>query len=853
MRYLCVLFFITHVLVLFGQPSKSQVNEAYQLFNNGDYAEAKELFEEIYEVYPRDAKYNFYYGACLVEVNENISLAAQCLKYASLKKVNKVVFYYLGRAYQLSYEFNIAIENFQMYLKHEGSSGVFKEEAARYIDQCEVGKRIASKIYKLAVIRKDSCLSNEVLNYYNPDSDIGKVMKNADFFEAGIDPEGIMFLTEREDKVFFSMKSQASADWDLYKMEHLIDGWSESALLGGEVNSSYNELYPMLHTDGVTLYFSSDRVGGLGGYDIYKATYDTQKKKFSNVINLGIPFNSPMDDYFFVCDDFSEHAWFVSNRETTGQNVKVYKIKWDNTVIKSFVEDNNELKKEAQLIAVKSSVSENGNTGSDRSNRSKVKSEKDNALFHFSVADTLEYTQFNHFKSEAALAEFRKGYDLVNKRDSLAQKMIEKRRLYSLIDESERRNTLVSEILLLEKKAYNIDGEIDDYYYQAQKLEQEKIKELVRSGNYKSSLEVRVTPKERVSISDINFPSNLVLYTNDDFGKRMHELHEMYTQLFNDDEVYKLTYSDSLFAWGNALNIESSRLLERATRSSTPTQVKIPIPFNRSKEEEVIEEKTSQSLVKQARRLRLDALRLYHQSLDDKFVIYRSKYRAFKDQLAGGEKYEQTMSYAGEALTYYKAGSEMINQSVVGIDLETFEKAGTYKRKAVQSQEKGLLYYIVEVKGGSTFADTPKKEEEGHSVPSYPEIHKKEEGVVGTPNKAPDDIVSKALSKPVVEERVDAISQNSIEEAALVYKIQIGVFRNKPDQLMLDKLSDVTNEIMEGSGLAKYYSGRYSTYKEAIENVKNVREVGFEGAFVVAFNKGEKILITKARDLEDID
>ncbi|MBN2165840.1 MAG: PD40 domain-containing protein [Marinilabiliaceae bacterium] len=842
-----------------GQTTKSMANEAYQLFKNGDYEEALVLYEKFYTEYPRDIKYNFYYGACLAETNTNLSLATQCLKYASLKKFNNDVYFFLARTYQLMYEFDIAIENFQKYIKITEESGSFNDLAKKYIAQCETGKTICSKIYHLKVLKADTCSPADILDYYSPANDIGKIMKNNDFFESGIDPEGIMFSTERGDMAFYSIKNQQTTNWDLYKIEKLIDGWSEGVSLGSDVNSIYNELYPMLHTDGVTLYFSSDRPGGLGGFDIYKATYNTQKKTFSNITNMGIPFNSPKDDYFFVCDDFSEKAWFVSNRNTSNNKVVIYQIIWNNSVIKSFTEDNNQLKKEAILgLDNKTLVTESINSNDKISKSSYNKN--NNALFHFQVADSLEYTQFEHFKSELALSQFKQGLQLVNQRDSLAKKMSEKRRLYAVTNDEAIRNQLVVDILALEKQTYNIDGSIDNYYYQSQKQEQTKINELVRLGQYQSNSEVRMITRDQFSIKDITFPKNLTLYTNDEFGRKLMELQEMYSTLFNKNEVYKLKYADSLYAWGNMLNIESSRLLEKATHTTPDIQVKMPIPFKSNTNTNTQNEEMPESLVKQARNLKLDALKLYHLSLDTKYSIYRAKYHDIRELLKAGDVFEQTMSFAGEAMTYYKAGNELINQNVIGVDLETFEKAGTFKRNAVSSQEKGLSYYNNNKTNNNSVLTKNQSDTKGTVQQSYSEIHKgKKTNQTATKSESKSageikNIVTQSLSKTEVttpEYTQKTESESLKSNPKLIYKIQIGVFRNQPDQTLLSKINDVSFVKLTESGLMKYYSGHFNTYNEAVTEIVNVRNAGFEGAFVTAFFEQNPITISKARELEN--
>jgi len=62
----------------------------------------------------------------------------------------------------------------------------------------------------------------------------------------------------------------ATGRFDLWMVERRGDGWGEPRWLGGEVNSAADELAPCLTADG-TLYFSSNRPGGAGGFDLYRA------------------------------------------------------------------------------------------------------------------------------------------------------------------------------------------------------------------------------------------------------------------------------------------------------------------------------------------------------------------------------------------------------------------------------------------------------------------------------------------------------------------------------------------------------------------------------------------------------
>jgi ABC-type Fe3+-hydroxamate transport system substrate-binding protein len=76
------------------------------------------------------------------------------------------------------------------------------------------------------------------------------------------------------------------------------------------VNTEFDEDYPFLHPNGKTLYFSSKGHNSMGGYDVFKTTYDDATQTWSKPINLEFPVNSPDDDILFVTDSLRENSIF---------------------------------------------------------------------------------------------------------------------------------------------------------------------------------------------------------------------------------------------------------------------------------------------------------------------------------------------------------------------------------------------------------------------------------------------------------------------------------------------------------------------------------------------------------------
>ena len=127
---------------------------------------------------------------------------------------------------------------------------------------------------------------------------------------------------------------------DIYVCFLQPDGtWSEPKSIGKKINlPNYNEMTPYLAADGVTMYFSSDRPGGLGDNDIWMTKrLDKTWQKWSDPVNLGSPINTPDWDAFFTLDAGGEYAYMSTSLNTYGESdivrVKLLEIERPNPVV----------------------------------------------------------------------------------------------------------------------------------------------------------------------------------------------------------------------------------------------------------------------------------------------------------------------------------------------------------------------------------------------------------------------------------------------------------------------------------------------------------------------------------------
>jgi len=119
------------------------------------------------------------------------------------------------------------------------------------------------------------------------------------------------------DLVFFSSdRPGGQGELDIYYSKKNSQGkWGPAVNLGSEINSEYDEDSPFIDYDNKTLYFSSRGGMGMGGYDIFKAEYDSASGSWTNIVNLGYPINTPDDDIYFVGTKEGKRGYYASVRE----------------------------------------------------------------------------------------------------------------------------------------------------------------------------------------------------------------------------------------------------------------------------------------------------------------------------------------------------------------------------------------------------------------------------------------------------------------------------------------------------------------------------------------------------------
>jgi outer membrane protein OmpA-like peptidoglycan-associated protein/tetratricopeptide (TPR) repeat protein len=127
--------------------------------------------------------------------------------------------------------------------------------------------------------------------------------------------------------IYFSSNRPGSiGGLDIWKSTR-DDNWnfSEPVNLGLSINTRGNEQTPFIHTDDQTLYFTSDGHPGMGKNDIFYARKSADG--WDTAINIGYPINTTEDETGFVVDRAGEYAYYSSAKIGGYGGFDIFKFK----------------------------------------------------------------------------------------------------------------------------------------------------------------------------------------------------------------------------------------------------------------------------------------------------------------------------------------------------------------------------------------------------------------------------------------------------------------------------------------------------------------------------------------------
>jgi len=113
---------------------------------------------------------------------------------------------------------------------------------------------------------------------------------------------------------FVSNRPGGLGGYDIYISKRQPDNsWSAPVNMGKPINTAGDEMSPFIHSDSQTLYFSSNGRAGLGGHDVFFSK-KLEKGTWSDPRNIGYPINTQYDEIGFIVSTDGHYGYFSSDR-----------------------------------------------------------------------------------------------------------------------------------------------------------------------------------------------------------------------------------------------------------------------------------------------------------------------------------------------------------------------------------------------------------------------------------------------------------------------------------------------------------------------------------------------------------
>jgi outer membrane protein OmpA-like peptidoglycan-associated protein/Tol biopolymer transport system component len=126
--------------------------------------------------------------------------------------------------------------------------------------------------------------------------------------------EGAQSISPDGKYLFFTAcnRPDALGRCDIYLAKREGNDWTEPFNIGEPINTSGWESQPSISADGRTLYFISNRKGGLGGYDIWSSELNDDES-WTVPVNLGPNINTKYDEISPFIHPDNESLYFASD------------------------------------------------------------------------------------------------------------------------------------------------------------------------------------------------------------------------------------------------------------------------------------------------------------------------------------------------------------------------------------------------------------------------------------------------------------------------------------------------------------------------------------------------------------
>ncbi len=311
--------FSTILLVSAITVAAAPVDEAKKLFNDGQYTEALKILKPLAAKSPRDGNINYWYGATL-EALGRADEATAPLEKAQTRGVADASLL-LAKIAKEQYRPDDARDHYDTYESQmRKNRKTVPESVEDDISRLVLMENMLSRVEKIAVIDSLVVDAENFFTHYRLSPESGRLVSGQ---MASVPDAEVVFVPQNNTEILYALPDSLG-NFTLMGAGILDDGSVDhpAPLEGDDLAGGGNAEYPFMMSDGLTLYYANDGEGSIGGYDIFltRRTDDG----YLQPQNIGMPYNSPYDDYLLAIDEATGAGWWATDRNKIPGKVTIY-------------------------------------------------------------------------------------------------------------------------------------------------------------------------------------------------------------------------------------------------------------------------------------------------------------------------------------------------------------------------------------------------------------------------------------------------------------------------------------------------------------------------------------------------
>ena len=231
---------------------------------------------------------------------------------------------YLGKIGFANYDFEMALDAYDDYeAALTKAKKAMPEDVVAEMDITGAAQSMLDRVESIVVIDSINVPKERFFTHYRLAMSAGQLrpldelpIKTPD---GGV--EQMYYANENNDFILWADLDSA-LNFRLYEASRLNDGtWQEPVLIDFDDERSNCDAYPFMMSDGSTLYFASRGEGSIGGYDIFCSNRDSETHEYMSPLNVGMPYNSPYNDFMLAIDEENGVGWWATDRNSPGDGI----------------------------------------------------------------------------------------------------------------------------------------------------------------------------------------------------------------------------------------------------------------------------------------------------------------------------------------------------------------------------------------------------------------------------------------------------------------------------------------------------------------------------------------------------